>query len=222
VFFSLDIWKFFPLLVLASYFFGSLNFSIIFSKAINKNDIRNLGSKNAGFSNVLRSIGVLPAVLTFVGDFAKSIFVIYFGKLILERLEISAKEMPAALYILGLFCFLGHVYPCFFGFKGGKGILAGWAMNLLIDWRVFAASILIFLIVLFVFKMISLASIVSAVCYPIFVFTSAFFYGSDFALHILGIVSILSLITIFKHKSNFKRIISGTESKVDVRKKQTL
>lgn len=205
-----DIMNFFwiILVLLISYLLGSANFSIIISK-IYKKDIRKMGSGNAGFSNALRSFGVLFAILTFIGDFAKGFLSVYLGKILLNKCDISNELM--FLVLVGFFCCMGHMYPCFFKFKGGKGILTTWAFNLLINWKIFLTLIITFLIILLIFKIISLASISAAVIYPIstLIFTNSI---SSFAISLA-----LSIIIIIKHKSNIKRLIDGKENKISIK-----
>ena len=201
---------FWIILVLSiSYLLGSANFSIIISK-IYKKDIRKMGSGNAGFSNALRSFGILFSILTFIGDFVKGVLSIYLSKVLLSKCDVTNET--TFLILVGFFCCIGHMYPCFFKFKGGKGILTTWAFNLLINWKIFLALIITFLIVLLISKIISLASVSSAVVYPIYtlIFTSSVL---SFAISL-----ILSVIVIIKHKSNIKRLINGEENKISAKK----
>ena len=198
------------LTLLTSYLIGSANFSIIISKFYKK-DIRTMGSGNAGFSNALRSFGILFSILTFIGDFIKGVLSIYLSKILLSKCDITNET--TFLVLVGFFCCLGHMYPCFFKFKGGKGILTAWAFNLLISWKIFLTLIIIFLIIFLIFKIISLASISAAVIYPIstLIFTNSI---SSFAISL-----ILSAIIIIKHKSNIKRLIEGKENKISIKNK---
>jgi glycerol-3-phosphate acyltransferase PlsY len=200
-------------LSLVSYFLGSLNFSIIISKGFGKkHDIRNTGSKNAGFSNMLRSFGFMPALFTFAGDFAKSVVSVYLGKFLASYFEIPDKSLCFMLYILGFFCFLGHIYPIYFNFKGGKGILAAWAVNLVIDWKIFVSLLVIFLAILLISKTVSLSSMAAALAYPVLVFL--FLNSFECLLAALA----FSVVTILRHKSNLKRLVAGTENKIAAKK----
>lgn len=198
------------LVLLVSYLFGSANFSIIISKIYNK-DIRKMGSGNAGFSNALRSFGVLFSILTFIGDFAKGILSVYFSKILLDKCNITNE--PMFLVLAGCFCCIGHMYPCFFKFKGGKGILTTWAFNLLISWKIFLTLIVVFLIIFLIFRIVSLASISAALIYPI----SNLVFMNSVSLFIISMI--LSIIIIIKHKSNIKRLISGEEHKISIKNK---
>ncbi|MDR3178569.1 MAG: glycerol-3-phosphate 1-O-acyltransferase PlsY [Oscillospiraceae bacterium] len=218
------------LTILFSYLLGSLNFSIIFTKAISKQDIRNLGSKNAGFTNVLRSIGSLPAILTLLCDFSKGLVSVLIGKYIFSFFYLQNDISVSAKYgacISALFCVLGHIYPCFFKFKGGKGVATASAVVLLINWQVFVIVLLVFLVILFVWRMVSLASVCSALIYPISTFTciflqvkkiEAFFIADNEIKFIEFTISlIVSSVIIYKHKSNLYRILKGEESRISTR-----
>ena len=120
--------------ILTGYLLGSVNFSIIVTNLYIKKDIRNFGSGNAGATNVLRSVGKVPALLTFAGDFAKQVAAILLGKLIFTAmLSQGAVNMDLILrysaYLAGISCFLGHIYPVFFHFRGGKGVTTAAAMK---------------------------------------------------------------------------------------------
>ncbi|MDR1364550.1 MAG: glycerol-3-phosphate 1-O-acyltransferase PlsY [Oscillospiraceae bacterium] len=208
---------YFLLLFAIAYLLGSANFSIIISFWIyEKKDIRNLGSKNAGFTNVLRSIGILPAILTFIGDFLKSILAIYISKLTLNFIKCPNEKICFFLYVIGFFCFLGHIYPLYFNFKGGKGILTSWAINLLINWKVFLVLFLIYLVLLAIFRIMSVASLVTAICFPIMVFIFTKSLASS------SVALIMVIIIFFKHKSNIKRLIKKKEKRISIKKKITV
>lgn len=203
---------------IASYFLGGINFSIIISKFTgNKQDIRSLGSKNAGFTNALRSLSISSAIITFIGDFLKGMCCTLIGKSLVSKCGIKSNDEFLFLILMGFFCCIGHIWPCFFKFKGGKGILTTWAFCLFLDWRIFLSLIIIFLIVFFSRKIMSLASIISAISLPILVFV--FTYNNNFHI-VSSIVSLIwSGVIIIKHKSNIKRLIAGAESKIRINKR---
>ena len=132
-----------PSLIVAviSYLLGSLSFSIIFTKFFEKKDIRTMGSGNAGATNVLRSVGPKAAICTFIFDFLKGVASVLIGKLIFSMMLPSGVLLPEMVqygtYIAGFSCVFGHMFPIYFGFRGGKGILTTAAIIALIDWRVF-------------------------------------------------------------------------------------
>lgn len=212
-----------------SYLIGCINSSIIVTKILKAgNDIRNVGSGNAGFTNVLRTMGKKMAILTFVGDFAKGVVAVWFGRwftaLFLGSSGADSSFLQYGAYLAGLMCILGHIYPCFFKFKGGKGVLTTWAITLLIDWRVFVIIISVFLITLLITKIASLSSLVAALSYPLATFLTSYFIDYKITLNIQNILFptiaslIISSIVIYKHKNNISRILNGTEKKISVHK----
>ena len=151
-----------------AYLLGSVSFSIIFTKLFaHKQDIRSMGSGNAGMTNVLRSVGAKAAIFTFIFDFAKGILAVWIGRLLFDWMTtftviegVGAGELVQyGAYIAGFFCAIGHIFPIYFGFKGGKGVLTSWAIIALIDWRAFVLVIVVFIIVFLCSKIVSLASI---------------------------------------------------------------
>lgn len=231
-----ELFKNFPLQIIIisilSYLIGSISFPIIVTKFFKKNqDIRDLGSGNAGFTNVLRSVGILPAVITFIGDFLKCFAAISLSRFIFSFF--SCNEAPKDFmllyisYISGLFCIIGHIYPCFFKFKGGKSIIASFSMMMATHWQVGLIILGIFLIVLVIFKIISLASITCAVLYPtvnvvsmkLLIFNQVNDYFSFHYVIFTTIISILIMsIVVYKHSPNIRRLLDGTEKKITTKK----
>lgn len=213
---------------ITSYFIGSLNFSILSTKRLYKTyDIRSMGSGNAGFTNVLRSAGRMPAVITFIGDFSKGVLAVWIGELLAQSQNLivnDAESVKYFAYFAGFMCIIGHIYPCFFGFKGGKGILTSWAVTLLLDLRIFFIIISVFLIVLAISKVVSLSSISAAISYPITTFFTTYidYKMSNADIFYVIICTFISFITaligIYKHKSNILRIISGEEKRISIKK----
>lgn len=228
-----------PILAAAviGYLLGSISFSIIITRKFDqKADIRTMGSGNAGFTNVLRSVGRLPAVLTLIGDFGKGVVAVLIGKLIFQfwsgTPDLSFTVMQYGAYLAGFACLMGHLYPCYFGFKGGKGVLTTAAMMLLIDWRVFLIEIAIFILVFLCSRIISLCSVIGAICYPISTFLVTFFIdymphrmsGIDYPFSYVIITTLVALlvgvVVIIKHRANIKRILAGTEKKITPKKRE--
>ena len=204
-----------------AYLLGSVNFSIVISKIKYHDDIRNYGSKNAGFTNMRRVYGTKAGVAAISGDLLKGVISVLLPLLILG-------EDPA--YIAGLFCILGHCYPIYYGFKGGKGVATAASMILVLEPLVFLMVIAIFVVVTLTTKYLSLGSICAALFYPLIlnrfynlvygrVFLQFGNTGSDDgyivkASFIITIISVfLSAFIIFKHRSNIKRLWNGNENK---------
>lgn len=207
-----------------SYLLGSLNFGIIISKSLNKDDVRSHGSGNAGSTNMLRNYGKKYAVMTIIGDMLKVAVAIIISFIIVRKIgNISLAENGGA-YILGidarmftksfsgLFCVLGHIFPCFFGFKGGKGVATAGGMVFMIDWRIALILLAIFAIIVLITKYVSLGSIAMAVFYPVFIFIS---YKS-LPLALLSLI--FTLIVLLAHRENIKKLINHTESKIGNKK----
>ena len=129
---------------IASYLLGSISFAIIITYIFTKKDVRDSGSGNAGMTNVLRTVGVLPAILTLLGDLGKAIAAIYVSRFLFSSLDIQ-NAAQIGMYVGGLFVLLGHIYPLFFKFKGGKGVLTCAGVFLVLDWQLCLVCIAIFI-----------------------------------------------------------------------------
>ena len=205
-----------------SYLLGSLNFGIIISKSLSKDDVRSHGSGNAGSTNMLRNYGKKYAVMTIIGDMLKVAVAIFISFVIVRKMgNISLAENGGALILgarmftksfAGLFCVLGHIFPCFFGFKGGKGVATAGGMVFMIDWRIALILLAIFAIIVLITKYVSLGSIAMAVFYPVFIFV---FYKS---LPLAFLSMVFTLIVVLAHRENIKKLINHTESKIGSKK----
>ncbi len=212
------------LTLIVSYLIGCINSSLLVTKILKVNkDIRDYGSGNAGFTNTLRTMGKKIAILTFIGDFSKGVLAVWFASFILREM-VNVQDTIISqvfLYFSAFMCIVGHIYPCFFGFRGGKGILTAWATSLLIDWRIFLILISVFLVVLIFTKIVSLASLSAAVAYPVSALLVSFFvYAGDTSKLIVPtfFALLISILVIFKHKSNISRIMKGTEKRISINK----
>ncbi len=212
------------LIAAVSYLIGCVNASIIVTKLFDAgNDIREVGSGNAGFTNVLRTKGKKLAIYTFLIDFAKGVAAVYFAHVMMTFcLGFDADSLGFCFgkYLACFSCILGHVYPCFFGFKGGKAILTTWAATLLIDWRIFLVLISVFAVILVFTKIVSLASVCAAVAFPISVGIIYLVSDVDSDLFATAMVFsfLISALVVYKHRKNIQRLLSGTEGKITVHK----
>jgi glycerol-3-phosphate acyltransferase PlsY len=211
-----------------AYLIGSINTSIITTKIVAHKDIRTMGSGNAGFTNVLRTVGKGPAIVTFIGDFLKGVVSILIAYLILigfndEKMNLVRQY---AFYISGLACVLGHMYPIFYGFKGGKGVVTTASVMLMTDWRTLVAALVVFAIMFATTKVISKCALVNASVYPITTFCFRYFLdympnpsnSLVFVFFSTFITLIIAIMVIYRHKDNIKRIINGTEKKITAKK----
>lgn len=208
------------LAVIVAYLIGSINFAVIFSSLFLKKDVRKLGSGNAGTTNVMRNAGFLPGALTFVFDALKGFAAVYIGRLIFENIHTqSASEwsMPIyGAYICGLACMLGHVFPIFFQFKGGKGVATSVGIFSICSPVAIISGLSFFAASTAITKIVSFSSlgatVVVVVLSMIFRDTSALFWPQ--ALMSIAMGSLVFL----KHKDNIKRLLAGTENKIGGKK----
>ncbi|MCH5193482.1 MAG: glycerol-3-phosphate 1-O-acyltransferase PlsY [Oscillospiraceae bacterium] len=200
-----------------SYLLGSCNSSIIVVRLLKHEDIREHGSKNAGLTNTLRCYGKFPALLTLIGDLGKGIVSVLLSILVFSLIVGKGEfDSQTVGYISGIFAILGHIFPIYYGFRGGKGILVSCSILIVIDWRTFVIIIPFFAVVLLISKYVSVASISSAVFYPILTFLLHFYVEKlDLQLCIVhtALVAVTSIMLIYMHRTNIKRLIEGTENK---------
>lgn len=203
-----------------SYLLGSCNSAIIVGKLIQKKDIRDYGSHNAGLTNTLRCFGKGCAALTLIGDLGKGIVAVLLSKGIFHLLQVGftdVQDLQLVGYIAGIFAILGHVFPLYYGFKGGKGVLVGVSVFLVIDWRVFCILIGVFAIVLILSKYVSLSSMIAAGCCPIVTFLMQHFRAEPLPLWYQLVNTAMAALmggwVIFMHRSNMERLKNGTENR---------
>ena len=207
-----------------SYLLGSLNFGIIISKSLNKDDVRSHGSGNAGSTNMLRNYGKKHAVMTIIGDMLKVAVAIFISFVIVRKMgNISLAENGGSLILgidarmftksfAGLFCVLGHIFPCFFGFKGGKGVASAFGFIVVTNWHVGLLALGVWLVMAFLFRYSSLAALTAAVSVPVFSF---FMVEPVYALF----YSFIAVLVIIRHHANIRRLFRGEESKITFKKK---
>lgn len=195
------------LCVAAGYLMGSVNAAIIISTKKYKSDIRTHGSGNAGMTNMFRTFGKTGGLLTLFGDLAKTLVPILLGYLFFSY--------PGS-YIAGLFVVLGHCFPIYYKFKGGKGVLAMFVMMLACDPPVFLMMILVFAIVVIGTRFVSMSSVMAAFFMPIFVNSwYAIIYGDGAVAGIrMPIAFLITLTVVVMHIPNLKRILNREEPKI--------
>lgn len=184
------------LLALGSYLVGCISLSIILSKNIFGGDVRGMGSGNAGATNMARAFGLSAGVLTLLADALKAVIAMVIGNLLFGDLGLA---------IAGTCAIIGHCYPVFYGFKGGKGVSVGVAIAFCIDWKVGLFVVVCFAVVAVLTKRVSPSSIAGAVG---IVVAGLIFKVStpELVMAIIGAV-----LVIYRHKENIKRLIAGTE-----------
>ena len=196
------------LVAVAAYFCGCFNGAVIVSKYILRDDVRNHGSGNAGLTNFYRTFGGPLTLVVILTDVLKAIVAVWVG-ILAAKYFIGADVLTIAIgkYWAGTFCLLGHMFPCMFHFKGGKGILSGGTIAIMIDWRVALVVWGGFLVLAIVTKWVSLGSCWAGLSFP---FVSWFVY-QDLIILLLSIVC--GGLILWKHRGNIKRILKGEESK---------
>lgn len=204
---------------LLSYAVGSINFAIIISWILTKRDIRKYGSGNAGSTNVVRTVGLIPGLITFVLDFGKGALAGYLGRLaVSEAPELRLSAATAAL-LCGTVCLLGHVFPIFFRFRGGKGVATSAGVLLAFSWQTLLIALAGFLCLFLPTRIISLGSLVATASVPI----TAIFFGKAgsapdrVAQIVLGLII---CVTVFlRHRENIKRLLKGEEKPIKPKQK---
>ncbi|MDA8561497.1 glycerol-3-phosphate 1-O-acyltransferase PlsY [Gammaproteobacteria bacterium] len=185
--------------IIISYFLGSISSAVITCRLLNLPDPRTQGSNNPGATNVLRIGGKKAAIITLSGDFLKGFVPVILAKF----LSVNSQ----GLCLIALSVFLGHLYPIFFRFQGGKGVATSFGCIVAISWPVGAALLATWLLIAKVFRVSSVAALVAAVAAPIYTY---FLTNKAFAITVL----IMSIFLVYRHKKNIKQIIYGKEQKI--------
>ena len=217
--------------MVAAYLLGSLNIAIIVTKIFTGKDIRTMGSGNGGFTNVMRSVGKTAGIITFVGDFLKCVISVLIGGFVIKTLNtdvISQRELWGyGEYLAGMCCFLGHIFPVYFKFKGGKGVVTVAALTAMINFTVFAIGFVVFAIVFICTKIVSISSIIAAFAIFAATFFVTYFYNfksvGDVSLDYVAAVTALTFVicgsVVIKHRTNIQRLLKGEEKKLSLKKK---
>ena len=202
-----ELWLPILLLALWAYFCGCFNGAVIVSKYILRDDVRTHGSGNAGLTNFYRTFGGPLTLVVILCDVLKAVVAVLTAVSVARYLGVHDAVLPAAKYWAGLFCLLGHMFPCMFHFKGGKGILSGGTIAIMIDWRVALVVWGGFLVLAILTKYVSLGSVWAGASFPV----ATFFVYRDPVLTLLGLL--LGGLVVFMHRGNIKRLLTGTENK---------
>ena len=205
--------------LVTAYLLGSINWAIVISKIMYHDDIRKYGSGNAGMTNMMRTYGKGPALITLAGDIFKVLISVFIAGVLFGFQYVWALSFNPICYLTGLFAMIGHIKPIYYGFKGGKGVLCFAAMGLMLSPLPFLFLLVCFILIVLVTKYISLGSIISAAFYPILL------QGSMQALTSGGYNPVIVLITmaeavilIICHRTNIQRLINHTENKFKFKK----
>lgn len=210
------------LVTVFAYLLGSLNFAVIFTKLFIKSDVRDFGSGNAGTTNVMRVGGFLPGSLTFIFDALKGFAASYAGKLVFDHIannsDFSWANAVYGAYICGLACMIGHVFPIFFQFKGGKGVATSVGIFAICCPIAIILGLVAFAFLTFTTKIVSISSLSATIV----VVVLSIIFNNDSALlwpqALLAVI--MGTIVFLKHIENIKRLLSGEEKKLNVRREK--
>lgn len=204
------------IVTLVAYLLGSISFSVIISKKMAGFDVREKGSGNAGATNMLRSVGKKVAIFTLIGDCLKGVVAILFAIIVGKIAKNTDKALLVQL--AGIAVVLGHTFPIFFGFKGGKGVATSLGVLLMTNWQIGLICLVFALVLMALSKMVSLGSVGAAILFPVLVlFIHTNFTVSEGSSYLIYSI-ILAVIVAFNHRSNIKRILNGTENKLSFKK----
>ena len=188
------------LVIVAAYCLGSVSFAVAVSKLMRLPDPRSYGSKNPGATNVLRSGSKMAALLTLIGDSAKGGVAVWLASYFTDELA-----------AVGLAAFLGHLYPVFHRFQGGKGVATAAGVLIALDWRIGLGTIATWIIIAFALRYSSLAALVAALFAPL---ATAFLLELKSAFF----VAVISAFLVWRHRGNIARLIAGTEPRIGAKK----
>lgn len=201
------------IIAIIAYAIGSINFSVLISKKMAGFDVREKGSGNAGTTNMLRSVGKKAAAITLLCDILKGVVAILIA--VIAGNIVKNVDKAVLVQIVGILVVVGHTFPIFFEFKGGKGVATSLGVLMMINWKI-GLICLIFAIAIMAFsRMVSMGSIGAAILFPVltlFISTNFIVEASGIKYFIFSVI--LAAIVIFNHRENIKRIASGTENKL--------
>lgn len=208
------------IMAVIAYLIGSINFSVMISKKIAGFDIREKGSGNAGSTNMLRFLGKKVAAITLLCDILKGVLAIVISIILGNMIKDVNKEL--LLQVAGIAVVLGHTFPIFFGFKGGKGVATSLGILLMSNWQIGLICLVFALVLMGLTRMVSLGSCAAAVLFPVLTLFINQSYtvltegkkGSTYFVYSV----ILAVIVLYNHRSNIQRLMNGTENKISFKK----
>ncbi len=206
------------IMAIIAYLIGSISFSVLISKKMAGFDVREKGSGNAGSTNVLRTVGKKAAAITLVCDVLKGVVAVLIAVIIGK----IAKNVSPAILVetAAVFVVLGHTFPIFFEFKGGKGVATSLGIALLINWKIGLICLVFALLLMALTRMVSLGSISASVLFAVLTIFIRDSYIVDFESSFIIFGFLLAAFVVFNHRTNLQRILSGTENKLSFKKKE--
>ena len=198
------------LVALVAYLIGSINFAIIFIKKFAGFDLRERGSKNAGTTNVLRTVGKKAAILTLICDILKGVVSVLLAMLVAKIW--TETDLEILKYLAGLMAIIGHTYPIYYGFKGGKGVATSLGVLLIVNPQIGLICLVFALTIMAFTRWVSLGSILAAILFPIL----TIFMVDNMGAKIISIL--IGALVVFNHRTNISRLKNGTENKLSLKK----
>lgn len=205
------------IVAIIAYLIGSVNFSVIISKKVAGFDVREKGSGNAGTTNVLRTVGKTAAAITLICDILKG--VVSIGIALIAKNIIQGVDGSLLVQLAGVFVILGHTFPVFFKFKGGKGIATSLGVLLMTNWQIGLICLVFALVLIALTRMVSVGSIAAAILFPVlvmFIDQNYIVPSNNWSYFIYSII--IAAFIIFNHRENIKRISNGTENRISFKK----
>lgn len=202
------------IIAILAYCIGSISFSVIISKKMAGFDVREKGSKNAGSTNVLRTVGKKAAIITLICDVLKGVVAILLA--IIAGNLVSGLDKALLVQIAGLAVVIGHTFPIFFNFKGGKGVATSLGVLFMVNWQIALICLVFALILIIVTRMVSVGSVTASILFPVL----TLFLHNHYLVpgNYLIFAIILAVFIAYNHRSNIKRILNGTENKIGAKK----
>ena len=195
-----------------AYLLGSVSFSVIFGKKFAGIDVREQGSKNAGATNTLRTAGKKAALLTLICDVAKGVIAVLIARLISGDVNQAIACQIAAFAVV-----LGHTFPIFFEFRGGKGVATSIGVLLMLNWQIGLICLVYGILMIVLTRMVSLGSITAAILFPVLtIFIRGHYIAEGFNYIIFGVI--MACFVLFNHRTNIKRLNEGTENRISFKK----
>lgn len=201
------------IIAIIAYIIGSINFSVLISKKMAGFDVREKGSGNAGTTNMLRSVGKRAAAITLLCDILKGVVAILIA--LIAGNIVKNVDKAVLVQIAGILVVVGHTFPIFFEFKGGKGVATSLGVIMMINWKIGLICLVFALAIMAFSKMVSMGSVGAAILFPVltlFINTNFIVQASGMKYFVFSII--LAAIVIFNHRANIKRIANGTENKL--------
>ena len=202
------------IVAILAYCLGSISFSVLISKKLAGFDVREKGSKNAGSTNVLRTVGKKAAALTLICDILKGVVAVLIAVLLGNIIEGTDKAL--LVQIAALFAVIGHTFPVFFKFKGGKGVATALRVLFVLNWQIALICLVFALLLMVITKMVSVGSLAAAILFPVLTIFIHDNYIAEGNYLVFGIL--MAAFVIYNHRTNIKRLATGTENKISFKK----